>query len=317
MTWLWILLLAVGPLAGVVAVSYLVEGLRRIPTPPDALGWAPDVPIRYLDIGGVTVRSVTVGSGPDLVLLHTLRTQLDLFQKVIPALARGFTVHAFDYPGHGWSDIPPAQYAPEDFYAWVARYLDAADVRDAVVAGVSIGGTIALALAARRHRRIAAVVAVNPYDDWPAGRLSRSSLAARLVLSLSDVPVVGATFMRLRNRFVSDRIFAGGVAAPDALPRDLAAEFYRVGARRGHYQAFLSLLANERLWPMARREYGSIAVPVLLAYGAKDWAPEEERERTRSLIPRVESRIIPNAGHFLPLDRPEEFQGLILGFTRT
>src|SRR5262249_3343864 len=60
--------------------------------------------------------------------------------------------------------------------------------------------------------------------------------------------------MRLRNRYLSDRIFEGGLASPEALPMELAEEFYEVGVRRGHYQGFLNLLAHERLWPRARDE---------------------------------------------------------------
>jgi len=56
--------------------------------------------------------------------------------------------------------------------------------------------------------------------------------------------VLGATITRLRNRFVSDLIFRGGVASPDALSDQLAREFYEVGARPGHYQGFLTLLAH-------------------------------------------------------------------------
>src|SRR5262249_6146781 len=74
------------------------------------------------------------------------------------------------------------------------------------------------------------------------------------------------------------------------------------GARLGHYQSFLSLLAHERLWPNARDEYASIKVPVLLVYGDQDWAPPAERERTRSLIPNVTTEIVPNGNHFLSLD---------------
>src|SRR5262245_26437945 len=110
-----ILALVPAALAGVVAVSYLAEALRPVPKPPEKLAWAPDVPIGHLDIGGLNVRYVKAGAGPSLVLLHTLRTQLDTYQKVIPELARHFTVYAIDYPGHGWSDIPKADYAPEDF----------------------------------------------------------------------------------------------------------------------------------------------------------------------------------------------------------
>jgi pimeloyl-ACP methyl ester carboxylesterase len=88
------------------------------------------------------------GSGPNLVLLHTLRTQLDIFQKLIPLLAQRFTVYALDFPGHGWSDIPHSAYAPEDFYRWTAQFLDELKVEQTCLAGISIGGTIALVMAA-------------------------------------------------------------------------------------------------------------------------------------------------------------------------
>jgi pimeloyl-ACP methyl ester carboxylesterase len=101
------------------------------------------------------------------------------------------------------------------------------------------------------------------------------------------VPILGATIMRLRNRYLSDRIFEGRLASPEALPKELAEEFYEVGARRGHYRGFLNLLAHERLWSNDRDEYASIKVPLLLVYGEQDWAPPVDRERTRSLIPNV------------------------------
>jgi pimeloyl-ACP methyl ester carboxylesterase len=126
--------------------------------------------------------------------------------------------------------------------------------------------------------------------------------------------MLGATMMRLRNRFISDRIFEGGLSSHCALPRELAEEFYQVGARSGHYQGFLSLLAHERLWPEARKHSRSIKVPVLLVYGEEDWAPRQERERTRSLIPGVVTETVPNGSHFLSLDRPRELYELIIRF---
>jgi hypothetical protein len=44
-----------------------------------AIGMGPGVPIQYADIGGTKVRYIKTGAGPNLVLLHTLRTQLDIF----------------------------------------------------------------------------------------------------------------------------------------------------------------------------------------------------------------------------------------------
>jgi pimeloyl-ACP methyl ester carboxylesterase len=54
---------------------------------------------------GSRLRYFTAGTGPPLVLLHTVRTQLDYFQRVIPLLWDSFTVYALDLPGMGWSDI--------------------------------------------------------------------------------------------------------------------------------------------------------------------------------------------------------------------
>src|SRR6478752_971860 len=119
-----------------VAISFIVEAGRKKPVPPALLAWDPTIPIRYIDVNGVKVRYLKTGSGPTLLLLHTLRTQLDIFQKVIPQLAREFTVYAVDYPGHGWSEIPKADYTPEFFARFTGGFLEALGIDDALVAGV-------------------------------------------------------------------------------------------------------------------------------------------------------------------------------------
>src|SRR5881392_2389702 len=75
--------IALGALVATVAISYLVEAARSQPTAPSQLGWAPTVPVRYVQADDVRLRYITTGEGPALVLLHTLRTQLDMFQKII------------------------------------------------------------------------------------------------------------------------------------------------------------------------------------------------------------------------------------------
>lgn len=309
--------IALACVVALVLISYAVEALRPVPTPPTKLPWGPDIAIAYVDLGGIKVRYLKTGSGPNLVLLHTLRTQLDVFHEIIPELARHFTVYAYDYPGHGWSDIPPADYAPEEFYQWTAAFLDALGIEQASVVGISIGGTISLVLAARGNPRIARTVAVNPYDYPPAGGVRKSSLMARLILGPAGVPILGTTLMRLRNRFVFDRIMEGGVASAEALSTGLRQEFYDVGARRGHYQGFLSLLKHETRWSQARNEYPRIRIPTLVIYGEHDWAPLPERERNRALLASTASAAVAtvgNGGHFLSLDQPRELTDLIIRF---
>src|SRR2546426_4949788 len=71
--------------------------------------WSPSGEIEYAKLGdGPRLRYLKAGSGPTaLILLHTVRTQLDHFQLVIPKIAHAFTIYAIDMPGMGWSDITP------------------------------------------------------------------------------------------------------------------------------------------------------------------------------------------------------------------
>ena len=98
---LWALVIFAGVGVGLWLVSFVIEAVRPRPKPPRELRWAPNVPISSVEIGGIRLRYIKTGKGPVLVLLHTLRTQLDLFEKVIPELSDHFTVYALDHPGHG------------------------------------------------------------------------------------------------------------------------------------------------------------------------------------------------------------------------
>src|SRR4029079_353905 len=223
------LLIFIGVGIGVWLFSFVMEALRPVRREPQRLRWAPDLPVEHVEVGGITLRYIKTGRGPNLVLLHTLRTQLDLFEKVIPELSRHFTVYALDYPGHGYSDIPKARYDAAFFTEAVEGFLDRLDLRDVTLAGVSIGGSIALIVATRRNPRVARVVAINPYDYAKGRGLARSSIFGWLINYTALLPVVGETVMRLRTSFINGAVLRGGVADPNSIPPALAKEIGLVG----------------------------------------------------------------------------------------
>ena len=299
---------------GLWLLSFVVEALRPAPKAPIALSWAPDIPVAYVGVGGCKLRYIKTGRGPNLVLLHTLRTQFDLFQKVIPALAKQFTVHALDYPGHGFSDIPKARYDADFFVHSVEGFLDALNLRDVTLCGVSIGGAIGLIMAGRRNPRITQVMAINPYDYAKGRGMARSSLLGWMITTTSDVPFVGETVMRLRNFIIMKAVLQGGVADAESIPPELLKEMYQVGNRRGHYRAFISLLRNSASWEAATKIYGNMNIPVCLVWGDKDWARPSEREHDSRLLRTAATATIENGGHFLPLDQPRALLDQIEAF---
>jgi pimeloyl-ACP methyl ester carboxylesterase len=310
----WALIVFAGVGVVVWLISFAVEALRPAPKAPVKLRWAPNIPIDGVEVDGNRLRYIKTGKGPILVLLHTLRTQLDLFEKLVPELAKHFTVYALDYPGHGYSDIPKARYDAAFFTDAVEGFLAKLDLRDVTLAGVSIGGSIPLIVAARRNPRVARVIAINPYDYAKGRGMARSSPLGWFVNYIALVPFIGETVMRLRNFLIMRSVLNGGVADPNSISPALMKEMYRVGNRRGHYRAFLSLLRNSASWQSATKDYGRIEIPVLLIWGAQDWALPSEREHDRTLIPGVQMATLDRGGHFLALDRPQELIQAIVQF---
>ena len=303
--WLLVLFVIIGIGIGLWLVSYVIEALRAVPLPPKKLRWAPDIPINYINVDGYELRYIKAGRGPILVLLHTLGTQLDLFEKVVPELVNSFTVYALDYPGHGYSDIPHARYDADFFVHSIEGFLDALDLSNITLSGVSIDGSIALILAGRHNPRVTQVVAMNPYDYDKGRGMARSSLPGWIITMSAKIPVVGETVMRLRNPSIMKTVLQGGVVHPQSIPNALLKEMYKAGNRPGHYCAFVNLLRHAASWEAATRAYGTINVPVLLIWGAGDWATSSEREHDRSLLPSAQAVTVENGGHFLPLDRPD------------
>ena len=255
--------------------------------------------------GGARVRYLCVGSGPPLVLMHTVRTQLDHFQQVIPQIADEFTVYAVDFPGMGWSDIVPgASYEEPALRAAVVGVVDELDLSNLTLAGESMGATLALTASVDLGERVRRVVAFNAYDF--AGGLKRASLFARVAVGSIETPAVGPVVARLENRHILWGVLRGGVRDPSRFPDHYLDELARVGRRpgypvvaRGIYRSLESLIA-------ARQRYARITVPVTLVYGTHDWSRPSDRQANIESVPGARYVVLRDAGHFTALEVPHE-----------
>lgn len=263
----------------------------------------------------LTLRYSKSGDGPPLVLLHTIRTQIEYFRELIPLLNGRFTVFAVDLPGHGHSPIDrTAKYDEPYMRAGIVNFLKALDLRDVTLVGESIGAVLALTVAADVPDRARAVYALNTYDyDTRYGDgIRRGNWFANMIIGGLQVPVFGAIGAALENRMILGKIMGGGYADPRKFPADLLAEFDATSRRPGYRATARKVLAGWRSWSQAQERYADVKAPVILIYGDKDWSRVPERERTRSALRNARMFTLPNTGHFSALEDPAGVASVIL-----
>ena len=254
---------------------------------------------------GSRLRYLTAGSGPALVLMHTIRTQLDYFHRVIPRLWDSFTVYAFDLPGMGRSDIVPgARYEEPDLRAAVVEFVTGLDLRDVTLTGESLGGALALQSSVDLKERVSRVVAFNTYD-YPSG-LERGNLFARFIISNIRMPGLGPVFAAMENRPIMKGIMRGGVVDNRTLPDDFLVELRKSGRRKGYAKVARAVYRSLKGFVEALDRYRDVAVPVTLVYSDQDWSRPAEREHVAGLLAEVERITLSDTGHFSALERPNE-----------
>jgi pimeloyl-ACP methyl ester carboxylesterase len=251
------------------------------------------------------------GTGPSLVLLHTVRTQLDYFHRVIPQLWDSFTVYALDLPGMGWSDIVPgARYEEPELRAAVVEFITALDLDNVTLAGESLGAALALSASTELTDRLSRIVAFNSYD-YPQG-LERGNWFARFIGTAIRLPGSGQVFARMESRLILRGVLRGGLIDRNNLSEGFLAELRRSGRRAGYPTVARAILRSLDGFVQTRRSYADVRVPVTLVYGDKDWSRSAEREQVERLLSDAETIILADTGHFTSLERPIEVARILL-----
>ena len=115
----------------------------------------------YLDDLRLNASLSGPASGPALVLLHALGTNLSIWDDVVERLPQNLRILCFDQRGHGASDAPQPPYAMGALIRDAERMMDHFALKDAVVVGLSLGGMVAQGLAVKRLDLVRGLVLSN------------------------------------------------------------------------------------------------------------------------------------------------------------
>src|SRR5437764_3232707 len=173
--------------------------------------WSPPLlHIGDVSVGRHRVSTLTMGQGPDVLLLHGLGgTRASLLQSA-SALSANYRVHAPDLPGFGSSAKPAVgRYNARWFADIMVGLLDALDIEHAHVVGNSMGGRIAIEMGLQRPDRVGALGLLCPAVAWirrgfhPIVRLLRPELGM-LPHNVHRRMVAGQFWSLLYNRDLMD-----------------------------------------------------------------------------------------------------------------
>src|SRR6478609_1230181 len=144
---------------GDVDLAVAFEGLFRLPN-----GRPPLLRIHDVRLPGRRVSTLTMGAGPDVLLIHGLGATKSSFFDTAAALTRsGYRVHALDLPGFGSSSKPLAgPYSARWFAETVVEVMDALGVGRVHLVGNSMGGRVAIEVGLRAPARVKAVALLCP-----------------------------------------------------------------------------------------------------------------------------------------------------------
>jgi pimeloyl-ACP methyl ester carboxylesterase len=242
----------------------------------------------------------------DLVLLHGLGSDHRFWDNIRPTLDRFHRTWAPDLPGHGDQArrLSPAQAHPRELAAEVAERLGAAGVGRPHLVGLSLGGWVALELAASGFA--ASVTALAPAGLWPdgsPGRLERMTAVARALLSSAERPTVALARFDLVRRLG----LHGLVVHPERVDAAAFADATKALLRAHSYGA-----CDRAMVGSAFRDGPHIGVPTTVAFGDADRVLPAPGCQWRARAP-TEARWVrvPSCGHAMTWDQPETCLALI------
>jgi pimeloyl-ACP methyl ester carboxylesterase len=263
---------------------------------------------------GEVLRVIKTGHGEPLVLMHTIRTQIEFFSELISFYAKNYTVYAVDLPGHGQSSINKTINYDEPYMRKsIIDLINKLGIEKITLIGESIGATLSLTIAATIPNKIKQVIAVNTYDYETryADGIRRGNFIANFMMWNYSIPINGAIFNALENSFFLSLVMNGGVTNIKKIPTWLIQLFNKTGHKPGYLYLGRNILKNWRSWARAPIHYQQISSPVTLVYGENDWSTKEERLRTLNKVPNAKFETIANTGHFLSVDNPNALKQVV------
>lgn len=279
---------------------------------PTSAPAVPDAEERWATLSGYQMRYLCAGNGPPVLLIHGLMAYSFSWRLTIPALAPIRTVYAPDLLGTGFSEHPAD--LDSGLNAQAARlwkFLDDLGVKTTDIVGSSLGGGIAVRMAAISPERVNKLVLAAPINPWSRhGLWITRALATRSGRRtfMSALPLIRATGNFWLKRLYGDpKRIAPGTLEGYAAPLE----------QKSSWQYGMSII---RHWRESMRQlqadYSALGdKPTLLVWGDRDPAVlPQSAGAILERMPNARLVMLPGVGHIPYDEAPEAFNRALTDF---
>src|SRR5437588_3543736 len=287
------------------------EGLLRLPG-----GRPPLLQIHDIPVGRHQISTLTMGEGPDVLLIHGLGGTRASFFETAAALSGRYRIHAPDLPGFGSSSKPPlGAYNAGWFAESMLGLMDELGIDRAHIVGNSMGGRIAIEMGLLSPHRVGALGLLCPAVAWV-----RRGLHPVVRLLRPEFGLLPHGFRRstVANQFWS--IFHDRDVLDPAVGELMVDEFRRIYHSAGARYAFLSSARNIYLEaPFGSRGFyprlSGLTPPALFVWASHDkLVPPTFSRHVHRWLPHAEQVTIEGCGHVPQVECSDEINRLLLEF---
>ena len=243
---------------------------------------------------------------PPMILLHGLTGHAHTWDHMSPALAERYHVFALDQRGHGDSGRA-ASYATQDFVDDLEALTRHWRIDRFALMGLSMGGHNAMAYAAAHPERVERLIIIDIPPRMTRERAPNWDATSRLAEN-------GHRTYASIDEAVDDIRAAYATAPEENLRYRVERNLVRLSDGSFQWKYDPRVPAHwqpEDLTP----KLASLTMPVLLVRGGKTLVlPREVADNMIAALPDAELVEVPDSGHSVPTDRPEELTALVLNW---
>ncbi|MCK5591104.1 MAG: alpha/beta hydrolase [Candidatus Pacebacteria bacterium] len=274
-----------------------------------------DVEINQIFINEYNINYTKVGKGPPLLLIHGANFGWGVWYPNIPELAKHFTVYAIDLPGAGRStriNYKKLQLQ-KDLVSTVDQFIQELNLRNFHIAGCSVGGWLALKIALIHPEWVNKVVIENTVGFSDSMKLSEKVIGVYPFAKLISKTVLNP---HRKNKKNIEKFLMGIFYDPIDIKKEFV-DYFCETMETSHNLLFISRMVA--LWKefLLKEDLLKIQNKILVVWGEKDkMMPLEKSITNISLISTVMVESVKDAGHIPSLEKPEEFNALVVDFLK-